>query len=90
RALGATDPDIAAARAGTSADPAVAAMIETGLAIYRNPTTVTDARVDELRAFGYTDREIVDVVGVVALNLLTGAFNLIAGLEPDQPTDNIA
>lgn len=85
RAFGVTDAEIAAAREGTSPDPAVAAMITTGLAIYSHPTTITDDQVAELRAFGYTDREIVDVVGIVALNVLTGAFNLIAGLEPDPP-----
>ena len=90
RAFGVTDAEITAARAGTSADPAVSAMIAIGLALYGNPTTVTDTQVEELRAFGYTDREIVDAVGVVALNLLTGAFNLVAGLEPDRPAGNIA
>ncbi|NNV08326.1 alkylhydroperoxidase, partial [Geobacillus sp. MMMUD3] len=29
-----------------------------------------------------SDREISDVVGVVSLNILTGAFNLVAGLTP--------
>ncbi|MGF7122625.1 hypothetical protein [Rhodococcus sp. AG1013] len=36
------------------------------------------------RAFaghGYSDREIADVVGIVALNLLTGAFNVLAGVK---------
>lgn len=79
-ALGVSDAEVAAALEGTSPDPGVAAMIATGLAIYSHPATITDAQVEELRGFGYTDREIVDVVGVVALNLLTGAFNLIAGL----------
>ncbi|GEP35405.1 hypothetical protein NSZ01_31730 [Nocardioides szechwanensis] len=86
RTLGVTDAEIAAAREGTSPDPAVAAMIATGLAIYSNPTTITDAQVEELHAFGYSDREIVDVVGIVALNVLTGAFNLVAGLEPAPPS----
>ena len=58
-------------------------MIALGLAVYSNPATITDDQVAELRAFGYTDREIADVVGIVALNVLTGAFNLIAGLGPD-------
>jgi len=85
RTFGVTDAEIAAVREGTSPDPAVAAMIALGLAIYSNPTTITDDQVADLHAFGYTDREIVDVVGIVALNVLTGAFNLVAGLEPDPP-----
>ncbi len=86
RALGVTEEEIDAARRGTSSDPRVAAMIAVGLKVYREPTGITDAQVQELRDHGYSDREIADVVGVVALNLLTGAFNLLAGLTPT--TDN--
>lgn len=71
-----------AAPEGHSPDPKTAARIAIGLAVYRNPASITDAQGQELRNHGYTDREIVDVVGVVALNLLTGAFDLIAGLGP--------
>lgn len=87
RALGVPEAEIADALDGHSPDPKTAAMIAFGLAIYRNPAEITDAQVQELRACGYTDREIVDVVGVVALNLLTGAFNLIAGLGPRHHTN---
>ena len=61
---------------------AVAAMIALGLQVYREPASITDEQIDELRGFGYSDREISDVVGVVSLNILTGAFNLVAGLTP--------
>ena len=57
-------------------------MIALGLQIYREPTSITDEQIDELRGYGYSDREISDVVGVVSLNILTGAFNLVAGLTP--------
>jgi hypothetical protein len=30
----------------------------------------------------WSDRVLADVVGLVALNQLTGSFNLVAGLEP--------
>src|SRR5918994_1973005 len=35
-----------------------------------------------LRANGWRDRDVLDVVGLVALNVLTGSFNLVAGIEP--------
>jgi hypothetical protein len=35
-----------------------------------------------LRAHGWRDRDVLDVVGLVALNVLTGSFNLVAGIEP--------
>ncbi|WP_308283217.1 hypothetical protein [Pseudonocardia nigra] len=46
------------------------------------PGSITDADVEELRHHGWSDRVVADVVGLVALNQLTGAFNLVAGLEP--------
>ena len=85
RELGVSGEEILAARTGRSASPKVAAMIAIGLMIYRNPAAITDAHVEALRARGYTDREIADVVGVVALNVLTGAFNLLAGLSARRP-----
>ncbi|MFD5315861.1 carboxymuconolactone decarboxylase family protein [Streptomyces sp. NPDC127098] len=82
RATGVDEEEIERARAGTSADPAIAAIIALALQVYRQPTSITDEQVIALREHGYRDREIADVVGIVALNLLTGAFNLVAGLTP--------
>ncbi|TDT32991.1 carboxymuconolactone decarboxylase family protein [Naumannella halotolerans] len=84
RSLGVAEEEISLAHQGTSSEPSVAAMIRLGLQVYREPTSVTDEQIDQLRAFGYSDRAIADVVGVVALNILTGAFNLVAGLRPDE------
>lgn len=50
------------------------------------PDSFTDADIDELHAHGWSDRILADVVGLVALNQLTGSFNLIAGLEPVPAT----
>lgn len=79
RRLKITEEEIDNARAGRSADPRITAIIELALRVYREPTSITDVQIDELRGHGYSDREIADVVGIVALNLLTGAFNLVAG-----------
>jgi len=48
---------------------------------------VTDQEVAELRAHGYTDREIADVVGVVALNVLTGASTSSWASNPHHHLD---
>ncbi|KAA0973352.1 alkylhydroperoxidase [Paeniglutamicibacter gangotriensis] len=82
RALGINEAEIERSRAGTSDDPAVAAIIALALQIYREPTSITDEQVSALREHGYSDREIADIVGIVTLNILTGAFNLLAGLTP--------
>ncbi|NHA01274.1 alkylhydroperoxidase [Nocardioides sp. W3-2-3] len=82
RSLGVTEAEIEAARRGSSAEPRVAAMIAVALMVYQEPTQITAEQVQELRGHGYSDREIADIVGIVALNVLTGAFNLLAGLTP--------
>jgi uncharacterized peroxidase-related enzyme len=84
RSLGIDDDEIAAARRGTSADPRIAAMVRFGHDVHTEPGAITDRDLDELRALGFTDEEILDVVGLVALNVITGSLNLVAGLEP-QP-----
>lgn len=80
RTLGVTETEIELARRGTSADPAVAAMVNYGLRLYTEPVTITDQVVSALRGHGFRDREIADVAGIVALNVITGAFNLAAGV----------
>ncbi|XCJ83831.1 carboxymuconolactone decarboxylase family protein [Ruicaihuangia caeni] len=82
RSLGISDEGIELAHAGSSADASLAAIIVLGLQVYREPMSITDEQIDNLRAHGYSDREVADVVGIVALNILTGAFNLLAGLTP--------
>ncbi len=84
RAAGLSDDDIALARAGTATDPASAAIIAYATQIHQAPATVTTEQIDDLRRLGHSDRQLLDVVGLVALNHLTGAFNLVAGLHPDQ------
>ena len=82
RRLGLTDTDIELARQGTATDPKVAAMVAYGQQVIVAPSEVTDGQIDELRAHGYTDEQIAEVVGLVSLQLLTGGLNLVAGIEP--------
>ena len=85
RALGVPDDEITAARHGTSADPTISAIIRFAEQLHSRPTEVDVDTIDGLRTLGYSDREILDVVGLVALNVLTGTFNLVAGLQPESP-----
>ena len=77
-----TVEEIDQARRGSSRDGIIAPMVAFGLQVYQAPNSITDAQVEELHDLGYTNREIADVVGLVALNVLTGAFNLVSGLRP--------
>jgi AhpD family alkylhydroperoxidase len=88
RQLGLSDADIELARQGTATDPKIAAIVAYGQQIIAAPGEVTDTQIEQLRAQGYTREQIAEVVGLVALQLLTGAFNLVAGIEP-APDDRV-
>jgi uncharacterized peroxidase-related enzyme len=83
RALGVPEDEIELARLGTSADPTTAALVDFGHRVHVEPASITDDDVQALRDLGVRDRDILDIVGLVALNVLTGSFNLVAGLAPD-------
>ncbi len=85
RTAGLDDSEIALARAGSSDDPTIAPIIAFGRRVHQEPASITDANLDALRALGLRDRDVLDIVALVALNVLTGTFNLVAGLEPDPP-----
>jgi alkylhydroperoxidase family enzyme len=46
---------------------------------------VTDAQLAAARSAGVTDAEVAEVVGHVALNVLTNYFNVLARTEVDFP-----
>ncbi|MDP1846563.1 MAG: carboxymuconolactone decarboxylase family protein [Solirubrobacteraceae bacterium] len=81
RELGLSDTDIELARQGTATDAKTAALVAFGQQVIAAPSEVSDEQIDELRAFGYRDEQIAEVVGLVSLQLLTGAFNLVAGIH---------
>jgi uncharacterized peroxidase-related enzyme len=82
RKLGLSDRDIQLARQGTATDPKVAALVAYGQQLIAAPGEVTDDQIAELRTNGYSDEQIAEVVALVALQQLSGAFNLVAGIEP--------
>ncbi|MEV0197148.1 carboxymuconolactone decarboxylase family protein [Nonomuraea sp. NPDC050691] len=85
RAAGLSETDIALARQGTSTDAREAALIAVAVRVLAEPSSLSDQDVADLRAHGWSDRIIAELPGLVALNLLTGSFNLLAGLEPTEP-----
>ena len=82
RELGLSETDIVLARQGTATDAKIAAIVAFGQQVIAAPSEVSDEQIDELHALGYSDEQIAEVVGLVALQLLTGAFNLVAGIHP--------
>ena len=81
-ALGLSERDIELARQGTATDPKAAAIIAFAQQVAASPSEIGDADVDGLHELGWSDEQIADVVGLVALNVMTGSFNLVAGIHP--------
>lgn len=82
QSAGVTDAEIELAKRGTAGEPAIAALVAFAQRVHQEPASITDADIDALRAHGYADADILDVVAIVSVNVLTGTFNLVAGLEP--------
>lgn len=77
--------DIAAARLGDSADPRVRAMLQLASAVNTTRGEISDRDLADARAAGLTDGEIAEVIGHVALNVLTNYFNKAARVVLDFP-----
>jgi hypothetical protein len=53
--------------------------------IMRRRGDIQPAELNAARAAGITDTEIAEVIGNLALNLLTNYFNIVAGTDNDYP-----
>lgn len=73
------------ARDGHASDPHTAALLALSDAIARGHGTVDDAVLRKAREAGATDAEIGEVVGHLALNVLTNYFNILAAVDNDWP-----
>ena len=89
-ALGISEDEITRARTGGSADARISAVVNFGRRVYTDPSSISDDDVRGLRSIGLTDRDILDIVGLVALNVLTGTFNLVAGLRLEAGSRHVA
>jgi FMN-dependent NADH-azoreductase len=82
---GLTEEDLTAARRAEAKDPKIAAALRFAAKVIGERGNVAPHEVEQLRSAGYSDEEIVDVIGVIALNLFRNYFNLVAGTEVDFP-----
>ncbi len=85
RMAGLAPEEIDAARRGVSGDAKAEAALRLALAIREHTGDVGAPALADARAAGLDDAEIVEIVGVVALNLLTNMFNRLAATEIDFP-----
>lgn len=77
--------EIAANRDGSSKDTKAVVAVGFAAKIAKNRGKVSDHDFQAVRQAGYSDAEIVEIVGHVALNTLTNYINEVLGTEIDFP-----
>lgn len=80
---GLTAEDIAAALEGRASDAKVTAALTFAKAVLAERGHVSDAALQAVRAAGYSDGEILEIVANVVLNVFTNYVNNVAGTEID-------
>lgn len=85
RKAGVSAEDMGQAQAGHSHDPRTAAALGFAAKLVEDRAQVTDADVEALRAAGFDDEEVVELVAHVALNLFTNYVNVALSVPLDFP-----
>jgi len=77
--------EISTARDGYSKDPKIEAALQFARWVVSQHGKVSEKDIDKLRAAGYNDAGIVEIVLNVALNVLTNFINNVAQTDVDFP-----
>jgi alkylhydroperoxidase family enzyme len=77
---------MADAQAGHSDDPRTAAALSFALKLVEHRGQVAGADFDALRAAGFDDGQIVEIIAHVALNLFTNYVNIALDVPVDFPS----
>lgn len=70
---------------GKSDTQKIEVLLNFALAVVQTKGNVTDSDLQNLRAQGYSDPQIVEIVAVIAGTIFTNYFNHVAGTEIDFP-----
>jgi alkylhydroperoxidase family enzyme len=76
---------MAEAQQGRSADPKTAAALVFAVKIIESRAAIETADVEALRAVGFDDEAIVELLAHVALNLFTNYINVALDVPVDFP-----
>jgi len=87
---GITTDEFEAARSAESADPKIAQALRFAKRMIEMQGRVASSEVESLRRAGYSDEEIVELIGLVALNVFRNYFNLSVQTEVDLPVVRLA
>jgi len=85
RMVGLDADAIACARRGAGADPKTEGLLKLAQSITLQRGEISDAEFGAARKAGLSEGEIAEVVGNVALNILTNYFNHVAATDIDFP-----
>lgn len=77
--------EIARNRAGGSSDPRSDAALRFALRIVETRGRVSDAELAEVRNAGFSEAQLVEIVGLVAVNVFTNYLNNLAETDIDFP-----
>lgn len=83
--VGLNENELVASRQASSGDPKTDAALKFAHQIVVKRGELLDSEVQAVRAAGYNDGEITEIVANVALNIFTNYFNEIAKTEIDFP-----
>ncbi|WP_166831847.1 carboxymuconolactone decarboxylase family protein [Thalassoroseus pseudoceratinae] len=88
---GISGEELTANLVGQSSDNKTQAGLTFAIAVVERHGRVTDDDLELIKAAGFTDAQIVEIVAVVALNIFTNYFNHVADTEIDFPfVDTVA
>jgi alkylhydroperoxidase family enzyme len=85
KGAGLNQDEIDAARIGNGATSRDAAIAGFARRATRQRGVITNAELDDVRRAGVTDGEVLEIVALIALNVLTNYTNHIAETEIDFP-----
>lgn len=87
RGEGIPEAELRAARDATSADAGTAAALAFAMTVMRGTGHATDEELAAVRAAGFSDGAIMEIVATVFINVFTNAVNHLAETEPDEWPD---
>ncbi|MBT5073322.1 MAG: peroxidase-related enzyme [Kordiimonadaceae bacterium] len=85
RKAGLTTSEIESNRAGSSQDARAAAAVEFARNLNEHKGDLTQAEFEAVRAAGYSDAEIVEIITHVGMNILTNLIGKAVQVEIDFP-----
>jgi AhpD family alkylhydroperoxidase len=84
-AYGVSAEDVAAARIGEASDPKAASALKFAQALVRDRGGVDDDALDAVRGAGWTDGQLVEILGHVVANLATNYLHHFTKVSVDYP-----